>query len=361
MASINEVAALANVSVSTVSRVMNNQPRVAPETVQAVREAMNKLGYAPSERRPGPKPQRASSSDLATIGFLVFGTSEARATPAFEGLLYGVSLAASQANLNLIFSHVPDPTRLPARIAEQGISGVLLHGAAPSQAIRERLSRLPAVWLMGNRHRPDFGDKVMPDGYVVGEVAARYLMNRGHKRLAFLNVNAGHWPFKVYAHAFAMTAAESDASVQVVERAVREESGSYWRKQDPQIVDSVVKAYLALPERPTGLFVADDMQVAMLQPALQAHGVKIGPGDVEIISCNDEQPYLAGLMPKPATVDIQVAAIGRKGVEQLIWRMANTDAPERITCMVEPTLVPSPASTADEKVKSSRRQLAGVS
>ncbi|HEV7300689.1 MAG TPA: LacI family DNA-binding transcriptional regulator [Tepidisphaeraceae bacterium] len=359
MASINEVAALAKVSVSTVSRVMNNQPRVAPETMQAVRDAMAKLNYAPSERRPGPKPQRNGSGAMPTIGFLVFGTSEARATPAFEGLLYGVSLAASQANLNLVFSHVPDPTRLPARIAEQGINGVLLHGAAPSQAICDRLSRLPTVWLMGNRHRPTFGDKVMPDSYVVGEVAARYLLKRGHRKLAFLNVNAGHWPFKVSAHAFNMTAAEGGGEVQVVERAVSEESGAYWRTHDPEVIRSVVQQYLALPDRPTGLFVADDMQAALLQPELQAQGVVIGPGGVEVISCNDEQPYLAGLAPKPATIDIQVAAIGRKGVEQLVWRMANPDAPERITCMVEPSLVPAPAaSPTDPTAKHGRTRSA---
>src|SRR5205823_13632548 len=53
--SIFDVADLARVSSSTVSRVINNHPRVAPETAQSVRKAMKTLGYTPSERRPGPK------------------------------------------------------------------------------------------------------------------------------------------------------------------------------------------------------------------------------------------------------------------------------------------------------------------
>ena len=54
--SISKVAKLAGVSSSTVSRVINNHPRVAPETAENVRKAMRALSYTPSDRRPGPKP-----------------------------------------------------------------------------------------------------------------------------------------------------------------------------------------------------------------------------------------------------------------------------------------------------------------
>ena len=51
--SITLVAKKAGVSSSTVSRVINNHPRVAPETVRTVRRVMADMGYTPSERRPG--------------------------------------------------------------------------------------------------------------------------------------------------------------------------------------------------------------------------------------------------------------------------------------------------------------------
>src|SRR3954447_16933208 len=92
--SISKVAKLAGVSSSTVSRVINNHPRVAPETAQAVRKAMQALSYTPSERRPGPKPSYRSRNGVANIAFLVLGTSRSRATPAFEDLLRGVSMGA---------------------------------------------------------------------------------------------------------------------------------------------------------------------------------------------------------------------------------------------------------------------------
>src|SRR2546428_8937657 len=103
--SINKVAKLAGVSSSTVSRVINNHPRVAPDTAQNVRKAMQELNYTPSDRRPGPKPSFRSRTGVANIAFLVLGTSRSRATPAFEFLLRGVSTGASRNDLNLIFNH----------------------------------------------------------------------------------------------------------------------------------------------------------------------------------------------------------------------------------------------------------------
>src|SRR5436309_14847962 len=127
--SINKVAKLAGVSSATVSRVINNHPRVAPETAQNVRKAMQELNYTPSERRPGPKPSFRSRTGVANIAFLVLGTSRTRATPAFEELLRGVSLGASNNDLNLAFNHLPEPDHLASRILDQRIDGILLHGA----------------------------------------------------------------------------------------------------------------------------------------------------------------------------------------------------------------------------------------
>ena len=336
--SISKVAKLAGVSSSTVSRVINNHPRVAPETAQSVRQAMESLGYTPSETRPGPKPMSRMRREARDIAFLVLGASRNRATPAFQDLLRGVSMAATANDINLIFHHVADPTRLPLKTIE-ALDGVLLHGATPHGDVRERLRRMPTVWLMGNVRRPDWGDQVLPDGYQVGELAAKYLLERGHKRLAFLNLDAGHRSLRLYGHAFGAAAQDAGTKVERLEQPV-EESVEYWHDYNPESVDRLVQRFLELTPRPTGVFVADDMQVAILQPALQKHGVRIGDG-VDVISCNNEQPYLVGLTPKPAEIDIRVESIGRRGVEQLLWRMEHPEVPERIITAIEPQVIPS--------------------
>lgn len=336
--SITEVAKLAGVSSSTVSRVINNHPRVAPETEKSIRKAMQALNYTPSDRRPGPKP--ASRVGTKNVAFLVIGATGTQATPAFAELLRGVSMGSMENGLDLSFNYVPDAEQLPSRIMDQRLDGLLLHGARPGAELERRLRKVPTVWLMGNRRRPDWGDQVMPDGYEVGHLAAQYLTEQGHKHLAFLNLDANHWAFRFYFQSFSAAAAEFGVSVTAVEQALQP-SADYWRRHSPEVVEALVRKFLALSPRPTGIFVADDMQVAVIQPALQAKGVKLGAGETQIISCNNEKPFLVGLSPRPAVIDIRVESIGRRGVEQLLWRMSHSQLHERIISSVEPYVVES--------------------
>jgi LacI family transcriptional regulator len=334
--SITRVAQLAGVSSSTVSRVINNHPRVAPETATSVRKAMLELGYTPSENRPGPKPA-SRRAGVTHVSFLVFGTHQrGRSTPGFEELLHGLSATAARNNVDLVFNHVPDIDALHQRLTSQKVDGLLLGGIADNATIRQKVGSLPAVWLMGNRRRPDFGDQVMPDSYAVGELAAKHLVSRGHKLCAFLNLDSGHWAIHLYGHAFRRTCEEMGASAVLLEQP-KQLTNDSWREHAPEAVERMVQQYLALSPRPTGLFVAEDMQTALLQPALQRAGVPIGNG-VELISCNHERPYLVGLSPTPLSIDIRVGAIGSRGLEQLLWRLDHPAAHDRVITMLEPHL-----------------------
>ena len=71
--SINNVAKLA--TTSTVSRVINDHPRVAPDTERNVRKAMQELGYAPSDRQPGPKSAARQKAEHKSAAILMFGSS----------------------------------------------------------------------------------------------------------------------------------------------------------------------------------------------------------------------------------------------------------------------------------------------
>jgi DNA-binding LacI/PurR family transcriptional regulator len=336
--SITTVAKLAGVSTSTVSRVINNHPRVAPDTERSIRKAMQELGYTPSDRRPGPKSAGRQKMEKRRAAFLVLGASGQQATPAFADLLRGVSLGGAENGIDIAFHFVSDPEEISAWILDQRMDGLLLHGARPSGEIERRLRKIPTVWLMGNRRRPDWGDQVMPDSYEIGHLAADYLIARGHKHLAFLNLDAGSWPFRLNSQSFVAAAADRGVAVVVVERPL-ENSPDYWHEHSPKGVAEVVERFLALSPRPTGIFVADDMQVALIQPALQSRGVELGHGHTQIISCNNEAPFRVGLSPRPAAIDIRVESIGRRGVEQLLWRMAHLHLHERLICAVEPMVI----------------------
>jgi DNA-binding LacI/PurR family transcriptional regulator len=367
--SIANVAQLAGVSTSTVSRVLNERPNVARDKVESVKRAMRELSFVPV-RRSARRVRVNDGLKTATIAFIVFGTSGSRPTPAFEQLLCGVSDASSKCNLSLIFSFVSDPLHLPRRITERNVDGLLLHGEKPGAEVQERLRSMPTVWLMANRQRPVWGDQVMPDNSAIGSMAAQYLLRRGHRRLAYLGT-AASWSLEIRSLAFAHTAAEAGANVEIIQT-IEEPGGDFWQRDGLSgAARSIAQRLASLKQPPTGLFIAEDRLVPLVDAALRLHGPPrygIPSGDgmngdgmngdgthakahrngtngdplknhVEIISCNNERSHFAGLESIPATIDIRAHSIGRLGVERLIWRLRNPDAPERVRCMVEPALV----------------------
>ena len=337
--SLEKVAKLAGVSNSTVSRVINNRPRVAPETEQAVRDAMDELGYTPSDRRPGPKPM--SNREAATaLGFFVVGGAEGSGTPGFMDLLRGVSNAAAAQDFNLTYDHFRGPDEIARRLAKSPLGGVILHGATFDGSAAAFAQRVPTVWVMGNRTRPTWGDQVMPDHHQIGTLAAEYFAERGHERLAFLNLDRMHWALEMCGYTFTAAAARLDRPVALLSHP-REKPRDIWQPYRPEAIDALVGRFLKLDPRPTGLFVADSKQLAMVQPALVRGGVKLGPapGGVQIVTCNREEPYLMGLDPRPAVIDVGIEAIGRQGVQHLYWRMEHAEVRERITCTIQPSLL----------------------
>src|SRR5438874_10624861 len=105
---LQRVAQLAGVSTSTVSRVVNERSNVASDTIALVQRAMRQLSFAPSPRRGGDGLIATRAAKSNAVAFLVFGTSGSHPAPAFDRLLRGVSDAASQESLDLIFSFISD-------------------------------------------------------------------------------------------------------------------------------------------------------------------------------------------------------------------------------------------------------------
>ena len=173
--SLQRVAQLAGVSTSTVSRVVHDHPAVAAGTATMVREAMQRLSFTPTARaRRNSREAGGLGLDTrrpAHLGFVVLGTSGANAAPAFETLLRGVSAACNENALSLNIGFVTDPACVPQWLLGRAVDGLLLHGDQPVGLMQEHLRTVPAVWLMANRRRPLWGDQVMPNNAVIGDMA----------------------------------------------------------------------------------------------------------------------------------------------------------------------------------------------
>jgi DNA-binding LacI/PurR family transcriptional regulator len=188
------------------------------------------------------------------------------------------------------------------------------------------------MWLMANPRRPEWGDQVLPDNEAIGETASRYLVNGGHLCLACLNLQGQRWGHQKKVASFVDSSQTAGAAVESLEETVPT------LEQGPALkaaIESLVNKYASLRPRPTGVFIVDDRQMGLLHPAMARRNLLPTKRD-GLISCNHETPYLDGLDPRPATIDIQFDAIGRIGVQVLLWRMANPGVAARIRSAVEP-------------------------
>jgi len=343
--SIVKVAKLAGVSSATVSRVINHRPDVSSANVQRVRDAMDRLRYVPPVNRRGPKP-KAQAKRTGSIAMLFVGEQPTLATsPVMGFVLHAIQEDLALSGYNLTLGTVTDAGQLPTHVTSGRVDGLFMHGSPPPSGVEEQLSRYSAcVWLLSQRRQRGYwGDRVSPDNHQVGEVAARHLIDRGHRHIAAIHNDQKHLGFDARIKGFESEAREAGLSCRVLpsDGPILTDA-QHLAAADAQLdalIDQLVADHDAMP---TGLFIPRDPVTIRMYHALRRRGIEPGR-DIEIVSC-DNIPALDALDPRPTTIDVRPGEIGRRAVEQLLWRINNNSAPMAVTAHVEPLLVPGDAA-----------------
>lgn len=331
------IAKRAGVSQATVSRVLNGATNVAPKTLRLVERVIKEIGYQHVPRRKIQRPDETSQLVAALI--LNHDQFHNYASTCWL-MLQGAQEALQKNGMNLLIAHTLSPDQIPPVVMDHKVAGLLLIGQHPDGRITDCLSDIPMVWLTTRQER--HGDYAVPGNEQVGRIAAEYLIGRGHKQLGIIDTLVGSPAVEIRRRSFQFNAMQAKIPVQEF----ISDSSVYTARAESLNLSSLeervatqVDRYLAAANRPTGLFVPMDMQLAIVYRILAKRQVKIGR-DLEMIGSDDEKAALMGLYPRPATISIGPSAMGRRAVEQLIWRISNRSVKERIQVMVEPELIP---------------------
>src|SRR5213075_2234786 len=88
-----DVANHAGVSIATVSRVLNNEPGVRPETIEQVQRALRAAAYDPAAVRRGPRPGKRDGKTTQSIAVLVLGQTQEEwfRLPVFAAVVAGIN------------------------------------------------------------------------------------------------------------------------------------------------------------------------------------------------------------------------------------------------------------------------------
>lgn len=339
MVTITDIAERAKVSTSTVSRLLNDEKYVAPATAQAIKTAMKELGYVPRLVRPGPKTSKRAGVRTGAISFLAaspISPADMYTMPVFPALLAGVQRGAERGNMELVLSHLPDPEVLPPTLAHNRVDGLIVFFSEPQSVGRldDVFRRFPAVGcFLGSAEVGKGIDHVLYDNSHVGQRAAEYLLERGHRHVAYVGDGRSRRVFRERRDEFVRKLGEHDLTCTVIEddEAMPGSLGQY--------AGALVDRLVAIEPRPTGVFcVTDDLLLAIFN-GLRLRGIE-PQRDVGLIGCNNDPSVMNQMHPRPATIDIKLGVVGEVAVEQLLWRMGHSGEAGRGTMLIAPEIVP---------------------
>jgi LacI family transcriptional regulator len=323
---LQDVAKEAGVSAMTVSRVVNDHPRISPATAEKVRTIIEKLGYttAPSARKRGRRSRANQGIHTGHIAVVTLGlTGSALKIPLFATTLLGVQNALQEADLSMLVTPVSDLSRLPGLLDRRSVDGIIVTGYAPQSELKKLFKNLPAVYaynILNDSADSLKVDRVVPDNEAIGKMAADYLLGEKCKKAVFLDPSPAHPEFKVRGEAFIKAFKRENSEVVAI---IHGEGKNNERIEDPDMKEGVLEKQidelLAL-KGVDSIFIPSDRLTARVYAYLRAKSVD--PADYTIISCNNEEPFLEGLYPHPATIEIGAEKIGEQAVAQLIKRLA---------------------------------------
>ncbi len=335
---IYDVAEAAGVAISTVSRVLNHSPEVSDATRARVEEAVRRLRF---------QPQR-NARTLASQNTTALAVALPSATSQFYvEILKGVKDVLRAHDYDLLLCNLgsvhPDATL--SRFLDRGaVDGLLLTSLHVDADLAERLHRLHApVVLLGGRavaddtvpegERRDLGfDTFWWDDRAGALRAATHLIERGHRRIGM--ITSQPWSLSAGPRQEGFADAHRDAGLPLDPDLVVAGSVTKHAGYSEEAGAEAMAQLLALPQPPTAVFAASDVQAFGAWAYARDHGVRV-PRDLAIVGYDDLK--LSRFLDL-TTVSQGMHEAGRLATERLLSRI-ETPTADRVDVRMETPLV----------------------
>ncbi|CAN5640147.1 LacI family DNA-binding transcriptional regulator [soil metagenome] len=330
----HDVAARAGVSQSTVSLVLSGSPRarIADATRTRVIEAARDLGYRPNLLARGLVQRRSFA-----LGIVVSDLDN----PLFTEVVSGAERVAADAGYGVLLG---DAREIPAgehvqRLRERQVDGVILAGVA--------LDALPEGALSGaNVVVVDEPSATHPgvasDAFGAGRLAARHLLELGHRRLAFIGPASESHTFRMRERGFVAELREAGIPL----------PSARLRRARPSVAggEGAMRALLREDEGTTAVFCANDLTALGALKAGAAAGMTV-PEGLSVVGCDDIE-MARYVTPELTTVRVPARGLGARAARLLLLTLdgrdtgALTGKPLEVQLVLRgTTAAPSPAGS----------------
>ena len=316
---IKDVAALAGVSASTVSRTCKNSPSISEETKQKVRSAMKELGYETNFQA-----SNLASRNTRTIGIILpVSEREVYENSFYLEAIRGISQVCNQQQyISTIVTgqdeeEVLEAVRSMTRIGQA--DGFILLYSRQNDPVIEFLHRekLPYVLIGKACQYANQTVYIDNDNLLAGDEATEYLYQLGHRKIAYLGVD----------NSLVFSADRKSGYLLALARHGILPKPGYCLEL-PSITaegHTPVHALLESADRPTAIVVSDDiLAVSLERVCLETH-LSI-PEDLSIISFNNSL-FARLTSPQLTSIDIGAGQLGSEAASQIINHIENPNLP----------------------------------
>ena len=311
---IRDVARAANVSISTVSRVLNSPSMVKEEKRAKVEEAIRTLGFSPNQMARGLL--KKETGGLGVILPYVGGEF-------FSELLTSVDKAAQEQGMFLMISTSHRNTEAMKTVLKNmrsRVDGVMIMASDGTPEMLKSIvnGTSPIVFINTNTSDIDGLETVNFDNFSGAYMATEHLIKLNHKRIAMLK--GPEFSFDASERLRGYRRALMDHGIELNHE--MEIPGDF----TPEAGYLAARSILDINPRPTAIFGANDQSTIALMSVLRNLDVSI-PGDISVVGF-DDIPAARYAAPPLTSIKVPIWEIGETAIQRLIHLIREKDSPK---------------------------------
>jgi LacI family transcriptional regulator len=315
--SLRDVARMANVSVATVSMVLNDNPRISRATHMKVQRLIERMGYQPNRLA-----QSLSSRYTKCFAVIVPALRHTFADVYFGELISGICDRASKLGYKVMIEQAKPEfieERKHIEIFERRyVDGVCILGSNDNQAWIEDFRKGPYPAMVVDNYFEQWGSDYTVCDYKSGATQVmNYLLQLGHKNIAMLTAAPEIRTARDVVEVYKARLADSGVKVNpgwIVDGEFTEEGGV-------RAMDQLLDAHPEL----TAVFAANDKMAIGALHSLRRRNIKV-PQEFSVIGFDNLQ-HAAFVSPSLTTVHLPLYQVGALACERLLDRVKGRAEP----------------------------------
>ena len=312
---IHDVARIAGVSTSTVSRSFRNPTKLSDKTRRHVNDVARKLNYRPrTEAAAAARKAELPLDPSNVIGFHFFSDSTLgpEMNAFYAPMLAAVQMEAERLGLSMLLgtsSRFTLSDRLPRMIGDKLVGGLLLVSTPDEPVLDAFRECVPHIVMLDNMDVTGKYTSIRSDGFRGTYEAVTYLFRLGHRQIGFVRCKGDS---SLDDRFYGFVAAHVDAGHAFDERFVLNASAGR------RVVEPAVKL-LENPLRPTAIIGGNDAYALDVMDACRHLGLRV-PDDLSVIGFDDIDSGRRSV-PALTTMSVKKEQMGRLAVRRLLREM----------------------------------------